>query len=110
MPDAGDAGYLIEFLLEIGPANSGQSGPEPISWPDILAWQQATQTELTGQELVQLRELSKAYCSQYHVSKKPDCPAPATDFVVDHEKLGNRIKETFRAFNASRKKNIKPKR
>ncbi len=111
MPDPGDAAYLIEFLMEIGPVNSGQSGPIPVSWSDINAWQQATGTILTGQELVQIRELSKLYCSQYHDSMDRNCPAPYVDpDAVDHNKLGNHIKKVFRARQENKKKKtMKPK-
>ena len=98
LPEPGDKAYLVEFLMEIGPAGSGFSGPVPISWAEINAWREATGTILTGQELVTLRELSKAYVAQYYDSTDRNCPAPYVDTRgIDQTQLADRIAHVLRS-------------
>lgn len=67
---------LVDSLLEFGPDMPGPAGPVPVSFSEIQAWADMTRTEVPGWEAGLLKRLSKDYCSQYHKSRKPDCPMP----------------------------------
>jgi len=53
--------------------------PIPLTWSEILAWASLTKTEITPDEVLLLRNLSKHFVSSFSESKNPNTPAPFTD-------------------------------
>jgi hypothetical protein len=68
---------LIEQLAEIGFVSQGMYGAIPLSWQEIRAWQELTNTELPSEEALQLKQLSRDYCSEYNAADKPHRPKPS---------------------------------
>lgn len=95
---------LVEYLYEIGPYEVGAMGLQPLSWTQIEAWQRTTGIRLDSWEAQQVRKLSFVYLDQHHKAEEPTCPCPWVDELhVDHQALGERIKQRFRQFNQSRR-------
>jgi len=76
MPPVEGAGYLLEYLWEIGPAVSTGIGAGPVSHEELLAWQSNTGIELSAWEARTLRRLSCDYLSESHAAEKRDAKAP----------------------------------
>lgn len=70
MPPLDDGGYLVGYLLEIGPVQASGMGQGPISHESILAWQTLTGIELQPWEARALRRLSGEYLSEQHRAEK----------------------------------------
>lgn len=59
--DAGD--YLIDMLMEAGPAKSSQlGGVEPLDWRDLESYVNLTKKDLEDWESITLIRMSQAYC------------------------------------------------
>ena len=95
-----DAGYLIQYLFDVGPIEAGGMGAAPLSHAEIQAWQCNTGIELTAWEAGMMRDLSKAYLSMSHDATRPSCPAPWTPHGVDERAktvdVAKRVKEALR--------------
>ena len=76
LPDVGDAQYLIDYLMEIGPVSPAGMGVDRISPRDLQAWQEMTGIELHLWESRTLRRLSGEYASESHRATAHDCPPP----------------------------------
>jgi len=76
MPPAGGAGYLLEYLFEIGPVMASGGGPAPVTHGEIAAWCDLTGIELSVWEARTLRRLSCDYLSESYRAEKADRAAP----------------------------------
>lgn len=76
MPPVEYGGYLLEYLMEVGPATTSGFGPAVISWQELQAWEHMTGVILTSWEAITLRKLSGYYVAQYMKSQDPLCPPP----------------------------------
>ena len=96
---------LVEWLYDIGPFTVTAMGVQPISWPDILAWQASTGVELTPWEAQSVRMLSMVYTSQYHKAEEPGCPMPFVgDDFVDRAAVSDKVGQQFRSLAQRRSK------
>lgn len=68
--------YLIDYLLEVGPTESGGLGPAPLSHQELLAWQMNMRRFLQPWEISMLRRLSMEWVAQSYAAEEPNCPAP----------------------------------
>ena len=68
--------YLVQCLETIGFGVSGFNGIEPISWNELRAWQELTQTPLTAWESESLILMSRAYCAMAYKAKEASYPSP----------------------------------
>ena len=66
------AHYLIDYLFEVGPTE----GQEPVSFTELMKWQEAIGIELEPWQFRMLRRLSLDYLSESHKAMKHDCPPP----------------------------------
>lgn len=90
------AQHVAEWLHEIGMYDEGDNGPKTLSWQTLAAWQQATGTAITADEMVMLRRLSREYVAQYYVSDDPNCPSPTLDVdKIDRDALSDRLDDAF---------------
>ena len=71
LPKIRRGSYLIEYLLEIGPALSTGHGVAPISYQDIQAFQNVSGLTLSPWEAETLRMLSREYVNEYHAARDP---------------------------------------
>jgi hypothetical protein len=73
------APFIIERLMEIGPALGGGMERAPISYTEIENWKVSTWSRLMPWESRMLRRLSVAFVAESHRAEEPDCPAPWFD-------------------------------
>ena len=70
-----------------------------MSWVDIDAWARVTNTEITVDEVLLIRHLSKLYVSKYSESKNPTTPAPFSDVEnVDSDHVTKQLLEWAESF------------
>lgn len=100
MPPVHDRWYLIEYLMELGPAVSSGFGLAITSWQEIQAWEHMTGHQLTNWEATTLRTLSSRYVAQYSKSSDPMCPPP----YANHEPSPELVDQKVRSIFASLKK------
>ena len=75
-PPAGAAGYLLEYLHDIGPTIAAGMGDGPITQGEIAAYQSNMGIVLTSWEVGMLRQLSIAHLNQSYLAKEPNCKPP----------------------------------
>ena len=51
LPEIEHGAHIIEWLHGIGVTENGDNGIKPLSWQEINAWKQATETSATREEL-----------------------------------------------------------
>ena len=76
LPEIEYGEWIIEYLMEIGPAGSNGMGLCPICYTEINAWINTTKTEVSPWDVNMIRHLSRVYVSQYNDSKDKNAPAP----------------------------------
>jgi hypothetical protein len=76
LPDVEGAFYLVKALLALGLSESNGMGSVPVSWGNIKAWADATQTDLSPFELETLFQMSKNYANELNIATDPKRPAP----------------------------------
>lgn len=76
LPDPGPAGYLVEYLWEVGPTEPAGMGEAPVSHAQLAAWQANMGVELHAWEVQVLRRLSRDYVVQSHQAQDPACKPP----------------------------------
>jgi hypothetical protein len=103
LPDISGGDHLLYWLREFGPFSTGPAGVEPVSFMEIQAWANLTQTKMLPEEALILRRLSMLYCSQYRKSEKPDCPAPYIDTQIDRAAVSKRLLSAFRSHSRYKK-------
>lgn len=81
------ARHVYDWLMEIGPTESGSMGQGPISWGEISDWADRTFTLLSAWEARALRRLSVEYLSESRHAEDRYRPAPwsPTGDQVDRE-------------------------
>ena len=79
--------YMVDMLLEAGPAGHGAMGPTPLTWGEIGEWQRQTFQCLLAWEVRTLRAMSVAYLAEPHAAEAVDQPPPwrAIAAPVDRE-------------------------
>ena len=102
MPKIEFGQYLLDYAFEIGPSKSAGQGPAVIDWVDIKAWSDSTLVKLDLWELLVIREISKAFVSQYYQSEGLIIPSPYQPEDFDKETVSSRIGNLLRGL-ASRK-------
>lgn len=78
--------HLINWLIEIGITESTGTGPKPLSWREIRAWQSNVHVRLAPWEARLLRHLSVAYIAQGRKAESENCPAPWHTEVTQRER------------------------
>jgi hypothetical protein len=76
LPPLSHGGYLISYLMELGPTMAAGMGAGPISHQEILAWQALTGITLQPWETRFLRRLSGEYLNEQHRAEKLGCIPP----------------------------------
>lgn len=76
MPPLDEGGYLVSYLLEIGPTVASGMGAGPIEWPQINAWCDRIGVDLQPFEARLLRRLSGEYLVESHRAEKLGCEPP----------------------------------
>lgn len=95
MPPLPDGGrYLLDYLLEVGPATGTGMGAVPVSYQELQAWQEQTGLALWPWEVQTLRRLSREYVSETHAAASPAAKAP---WVPDEETNRQAVDAGFRA-------------
>lgn len=104
LPEVGQGSYIIAWLDEMDWHSIGGMGsPIPLSWSDIDAWARVTKTEITSDEALLLRHLSKLYVSKYSESKNPATPAPYSDIEsVDTDHVSKQLLVWAESFKPSK--------
>lgn len=70
------APHIITRFIEMGISEANGMGASPLSWREIMAWQEATCIRLPPWEARLMRRLSSEYLAQYHRSESETCPPP----------------------------------
>lgn len=96
--------YLLDYAFEIGPSKSTGSGPAVIDWVDIKAWVELNKLDLDSWELLVVREISKAFVSQYYTSEGAIVPPPYQPANTDTDTTSKRIGNLFRGLIARKSK------
>lgn len=79
LPEPGPAAYLLPWLFEAGPMQSGGMGPSALSWQEITSWSRMAGIALRPWEASALRDCSQAYLTQLHEAEEEGCPQPFID-------------------------------
>lgn len=76
MPDLGEAVYLLSAFHEAGPAVDTAAGEEPLGWPVVWAFAQATEAVAEPWEMRLLIDMSKEYILARRKGEEPLARAP----------------------------------
>ncbi len=98
LPDA-PLPYLIEYLFEVGPTESGGLGPAPLSHQELAAWQSNMRRRLQPWEISMLRRLSVQWIVEAQRAEDPDAPPPWDGEVVTAEEkraVAGNLREALR--------------
>ena len=69
------APHIIDRLVEMG-ITEGEMSPKPLSWGEIVAWQEGTWVRLAPWEARLIRRLSAAYLAESRLAESENRPAP----------------------------------
>lgn len=86
--------YLIQCLYGAGCIYPGVSGPQPLPWAEIEAWNRSTRSGLTAWELETMRELSQCYASTLNAARDKNCLPP--HLPIEYKVTGDQIKSAMR--------------
>lgn len=91
--------YLVDTLLEAGPASGGGLGPQPLTWTDLNAWQRATGIELAPWEARLVRRLSAEYLDEHQRAREPTATPPweSINGSTDVEQVAQDMRAAIRA-------------
>lgn len=105
MPEA-SALHLLGYLWDVGPSMQGGMGPAPLTYSELVAWQQSSGIELTPWEAKTLRRLSGEYVSECSRAEKPDCPSPLAVEMTDEDRetVSKKVQGAFRMLIDTRPK------
>lgn len=76
MPPLAEGGYLVGYLLEIGPTMASGMGAGPITFGEIDRWCARMGIDLSPWETRTLRRLSNEYLGESHRAQKRGCEPP----------------------------------
>lgn len=76
LPDVGPMSYLVDDLLTMKIVSSGDYGPVPRSWAEILAFSQATGRVQECWEREVLFDMSWEYAQEYFKANSPFLKSP----------------------------------
>jgi hypothetical protein len=79
MPQTHGGEFLLDYLWSIGPSTFTGMGAAPISYSELLAWQQMSGIDLSPWEAETLRAMSRAYVGESQRALARDCPPPFGD-------------------------------
>lgn len=85
------APHIIDRLIEMGLTEAAGMSAVPLTWREIVAWQEGTWVRLPPWEARLMRTLSKAYLAESRLAESENHPAPW------HPKLQRREIETEQA-------------
>lgn len=71
-PEVTEYGYLLDWLMELGPCVDGQL----ISWSDFKAWCELAGHRPMGWEIDVLRQLSIVFVNKVHEFRNVHTPSP----------------------------------
>lgn len=92
-----DAMFLFEYLMDMGPVESGGMGPAQLSEQAVEAWQFNTGIELSNWQTRTMRRLSAEYLGQYRDAEKRDCRPPWTPAPdIDRAAVAKRVRSFLR--------------
>jgi hypothetical protein len=80
------APHIVERLVEIGLSEATGMSASPLSWREILAWQEATGVPLTPWEARLIKRLSTAYLAEGRKAESENCPPPWRTKVTQRER------------------------
>ena len=83
LPDVGSSYYVVKYWQDCGSVGYGSSGIVPLSWTEIRNWREENDLEIDYRERKMIREMSKAYVSEFYAAKDPYRPAPYSIEVVE---------------------------
>ena len=75
-PELPFRGYLVEWLLEVGPVMQGGMGPVALSHLEIQAWAANIGLTFEGNEAQWLQKMSAVYAGELSESNGTDTPQP----------------------------------
>jgi len=104
LPEIDELSYILDWTGEAGLYENGANGPMPLSWTEIKAWAELMGMLVAPWEAALIRELSTAYCSQYHKSSSPTEPPPYAELEIDRDSVSTRVLKLFRSHSKYRKK------
>lgn len=80
------APHILARLMEIGLMEANGMGTSPISWREVVAWQEATGIRISAGEARLIRKLSTEYLHQSRRSEDETCPPPWRAEVTQRER------------------------
>ena len=100
LPDVGSSYYVVKYWQDCGSVGYGSSGIVPLSWTEIRNWREENDLEIDYRERKMIREMSKAYVSEFYAAKNPDRPAPYSIEIVelDRKDVSNKIANVLSGF------------
>lgn len=103
LPDVGSSYYVVKYWQDCGSVGYGSSGIVPLSWTEIRNWRKENDLQIDHRERKMIREMSKAYVSEYYAAKDPYRPAPYSIEVVelDRPAVSNKIASVLSGFKRS---------
>ena len=100
LPDVGSSYYVVKYWQDCGSVGYGSSGIVPLSWTEIRNWREENDLEIDYRERKMIREMSKAYVSEFYAAKDPNRPAPYSIGIVelDRPAVSNKIASVLSGF------------
>ena len=83
LPDVGSSYYVVKYWQDCGSVGYGSSGIVPLSWTEIRNWREENDLEIDYRERKMIREMSKAYVSEFYAAKDHYRHAPYSIEVVE---------------------------
>lgn len=77
--------HLIDWIYEIGFAESNGFGAVVMSHTEIKSWRSNTKNKATPFDIMMIRKMSDAYISMQEEAKNPDCKDPLIEFEKEYE-------------------------
>lgn len=106
LPDVGSSYYVVKYWQDCGSVGYGSSGIVPLSWTEIRNWREENDLEIDYRERKMIREMSKAYVSEFYAAKDPNRPAPYSIGIIelDRPAVSSKIANVLSGF----KRNTQP--
>ena len=85
---------------EIGWTSSApMGGVIPLTWQDIQAWMNVTNTQIDVDDVLTMRHLSQIYVSSYYEGENQNTPAPyVNDELARSEENANAVSDALKAW------------